>query len=175
MSDFLPDPIVRVVVCGNADRGDDGAALAAIATLLPVLPHALLAKIEIRRCPALRVEDLVEVAAGVDCIVLDAVGGVEPGEVVRLPLSNLVNRPDFTPRSSHELPIDLVVGLANIIREAPVSGTFVGLGGHGWDYGAPLSRVVRAALPAYRDAIESELRALTLGEPAVPSDPDGET
>ena len=62
MSRFLPDPIIRIVVCGNADRGDDGVALAAIATLLPTLPHSLLSKVEIRRCLELRVEDLVELA-----------------------------------------------------------------------------------------------------------------
>ena len=32
----LAPPSVRLLVCGNADRGDDGAALSAVATLLPV-------------------------------------------------------------------------------------------------------------------------------------------
>ena len=160
MSGFLPDPVVRILVCGNADRGDDGAALSAIATLLPALPHGLLAKVEIRRCLELHVEDLTDLPSGVACLVLDAVAGVEPGEIVTLPLSDLLVRPAFTPRSSHELPIDLVVGLAEIVREAPVTGTFVGLGGHWFDYGAPLSRVVRAAMPAYSEAIATELGRL---------------
>ena len=33
----LPPPSVRLFVCGTADRGDDGAALSAVATLLPLL------------------------------------------------------------------------------------------------------------------------------------------
>jgi len=167
MSGFLPDPVVRIVVCGNADRGDDGAALSAIATLLPTLPHSLLAKVEIRRCLELHVEDLVDLPRGVVCLVLDAVAGVEPGHVVRMPLSDLLVRPAFTPRSSHELPIDLLVGLAGIVRETPVVGTFVGLGGHGFDYGAPLSKVVRAAMPAYGEAIATELALLTGVDPGV--------
>ena len=160
MSSFLPDPVVRIVVCGNADRGDDGAALSAVATLLPTLPHRLLAKVEVRRCLELHVEDLLDLPAGVACLILDAVAGVDPGTIVRSPISDLLVRPAFTPRSSHELPIDLVVGLAEIIREAPVVGTFVGVGGHGFDYGAPLSRAVRAAIPAYNQAIAAELGSL---------------
>ena len=160
MSTFLPDPVVRIIVCGNADRGDDGAALSAIATLLPTLPHRLLSKVEIRRCLELHVEDLVDLPRDVVCLVLDAVAGVEPGQVVRMALGDLLVRPAFTPRSSHELPIDLVVGLAGIIRETPVVGTFVGLGGHGFDYGASLSKVVRAAMPAYGEAIAAELALL---------------
>jgi Ni,Fe-hydrogenase maturation factor len=93
--------------------------------------------------------------------VLDAVAGVDPGTIVRLPIRDLLVRPAFVPRSSHELPIDLVVGLAEIIREAPIVGTFVGLGGHVFDYGAPVSRAVRAAIPAYGRAIAAELESLT--------------
>jgi hypothetical protein len=33
MTAIVTHPSVRIVVCGNADRGDDGAALAAVATL----------------------------------------------------------------------------------------------------------------------------------------------
>ena len=174
MSSFLPDPIVRIVVCGNADRGDDGVALATVATLLPTLPHDLLARVEVRRCLELRVEDLVDLPPGVACLILDAVAGVEPGHIVRLPLSDLVGRPAFTPRSSHQLPIDLVVGLAGILRDTPVAGTFLGLAGHGWDYGAPLSRAARAAQPAYREAIASELHDLAFREEAVAPVPGGE-
>lgn len=171
MSGFLPDPIVRIIVCGNADRGDDGLALSAITHLLPALPHSLLAKVEIRRSLELRVEDLMDLPPGVSCLILDAVAGIEPGRVVSLPLTDLLERPAFTPRSSHELPIDLLVGLAGIIRETPVPGTFVGLGGHGFDYGASLSRAVRAAMPAYTEAIVAGLRALAEPGPAAAEAP----
>jgi hydrogenase maturation protease len=167
MTPALAPPTVRIVVCGNAERGDDGLAMAAIASVLPTLAKRLLARLEVRRCEALRVEDLEDVPSGVDCLILDAVAGVEPGTVVRLPLVELADHLTFTPRSSHELPIDLVLGLAGVLRDEPVSGTFLGLAGHGFGFGTPLSRVVRAAMPAYREAIEAELFALAFHDPMV--------
>ena len=131
MTGLLPDPTVRILVCGNADRGDDGVALVTIATLLPTLPRGLLTMLEVRRSMELRVEDLVDLPPGVGCLIVDAVAGVEPGEIVRLSLTDLAelgDRPAFTPRSSHQLPIHMVIGLAEILREQPVEGTFIGLG-----------------------------------------------
>ena len=159
---ILPDPTIRIIVCGNADRGDDGAALVAVATLLPSLSRGLLNKIEVRRCLELRVEDLVDVPPDVWCLILDAVVGAAPGEVVELTLSELVERPEFTPRSSHQLPLEMVLGLARVLRERPIQGSVIGLAGHGFGYGTPLSRVVRGAMPAYCQAIEAELRHLAV-------------
>jgi hydrogenase maturation protease len=154
------------VVCGNADRGDDGVALAAAATLLPAIHAELAPKLEIRRCPDLRTEDLIDLPEGVQALIIDAVVGLAPGEIVRMPLGDLAARPAFTPRSSHQLPIDLVVGLAGVIRERPVPGVFIGLSGHRFGYGTPLSKAARAALPAFRAAIESELERM-VGMPVV--------
>jgi hydrogenase maturation protease len=174
MTGPLPDPIVRIIVCGNADRGDDGVALATVATLLPSLPRDLQTELEVRRCLELRVEDLVDLPPDVACLILDAVAGVEPGQIVRMSLDELVERPAFTPRSSHELPIDLVVGLAGIVRDQPVSGAFIGLAGHRFGYGTSLSRVARAAMPAFREAIETELYRLTSHERTIASVPSTE-
>ena len=117
-------------------------------------------KLEVRRHPDLRTEDLLDLPEGVRVLIIDAVVGPPPGTVVSLPLGELCDRPPFTPRSSHQLPIDLVVGLVGVIRSRPVEGVFVGLAGHRFGYGTPLSRAVRAALPAFRAAIESELERL---------------
>jgi hydrogenase maturation protease len=165
MTGLLPDPTVRIIVCGNADRGDDGVALVTVAALLPTLPRGLLTMLEVRRSMELRVEDLVDLPADHGCLIIDAVAGVEPGQVVRMTLDELAERPAFTPRSSHQLPIHMVIGLAEILREAPVGGTFLGLGGHGFGYGTPLSRVVRAAMPAFAEAIETELYQLAFHMP----------
>jgi hydrogenase maturation protease len=159
----LAPPTTRLMVCGNADRSDDGLALAAIATLLPTLPPAILATLEVRRCSELRVEDLLDLPLGSSLVVVDAVTGVEPGAVVHLSLETLAglarqggtDRP--TPRSSHQLPIELVLGLAELLRGRPIPGAFVGLGGRSFTYGPHLSRVVRNALPSLRDAIAAEL------------------
>jgi hydrogenase maturation protease len=173
---ILPDPTVRIVVCGNAERGDDGAALVAVATLLPSLPRELLNKVEVRRCLELRAEDLADLPAAVSCLILDAVIGPEPGEVVALTLADLVDLvgpPDFTPRSWHERSPDLLLGFASVLRDRAVNGTFVGLAGHGFGYGTPLSRVVRAAIPVYRRRIEAELILLADLAPCSRSDRQG--
>ena len=158
----LPRPTVRIVVCGNADHGDDGAALAAAATLLPTLPSEMGTRIEIRRRQELHVEDLADLRADERCLILDAVDGVPPGEVVVVALSALFDDPGFTPRSSHELPLERTLEIAAIIREQPIEGSFVGIGGHRFGYAAPLSRPVRTGIPAFRQAIALELGRLVV-------------
>lgn len=159
----LAPPSVRLLVCGNADRGDDGAALSAIATLLPSLPPAMLERLEVRRCGHLRVEDLIEVPDGEIAVVVDAAVGIAPGHVVTLSICQIVGDPEApTPRSSHELPVDQVLGLAEVMRPGGLpDGSFIGIGGRRFGYGRPLSRSVRLNMPAFQAAIESELSRLT--------------
>ncbi len=158
----LAPPSVRLLVCGNADRGDDGAALSAIATLLPTLPAPLLARLEVRRCGQLRVEDLLEVPAGEVTVVVDAAVGVPPGHVVTLPIGDIAPAMGTpAPRSSHELPIDQVLNLAATLRTGGLPhGTFIGIGGRRFGYGRPLSRSVRLAMPGFQQTIASELARL---------------
>jgi hydrogenase maturation protease len=159
----LAPPSVRLLVCGNAERGDDGAALSAVATLLPSLPSALLERLEVRRCGHLRVEDLTEIPACEVAVVVDAAVGIPPGHVVTLPLGRILADLDApTPRSSHELPIDQVLGLAHVLRPGGLpGGTFVGIGGRRFGYGRPLSRSVRLNMAAFQAAIAAELARLT--------------
>ena len=159
----LAPPSVRLLVCGNADRGDDGAALSAVATLLPALPSALLECLEVRRCGHLRVEDLLDVPEGEVAVVVDAAVGIAPGHVVTLSIRDIVAGADApTPRSSHELPVEQVLGLANTLRPGGLpEGTFVGIGGRRFGYGRPLSRSVRLNMPAFQAAIAAELSRLT--------------
>jgi hydrogenase maturation protease len=155
-----PATRVRLVVCGNPDRGDDGVALAATAGLLAGLPASVRRALDVRRRPELRVEDVLDLNPDEGCVILDAVSGVTPGRVVVLPIERLAEGLPFSPRSSHELPIGLVIGLATALRERPLDGAFVGLGGAAWGHGEPLSRAARDALPAYRAAIAAALARL---------------
>jgi hydrogenase maturation protease len=168
MSQLAP-PSVRLLVCGNADRGDDGAALSAVATLLPSLPASLLERLEVRRCGHLRVEDLLDVRAGEVAVVVDAAVGIAPGHVITLPIRSIVgDEASPTPRSSHELPVDQVLGLADALREGGLpEGSFVGIGGRRFGYGRPLSRSVRLNMAAFQAAIASELSRLA----GVPNGP----
>lgn len=159
----LAPPCVRLLVCGNADRGDDGAALSAVATLLPSLPAAMLERMEVRRCGHLRVEDLLDVPEGEVAVVVDAAVGIAPGHVVTMPIRRIVADPEApTPRSSHELPVDQVLGLAEVMRPGGLpDGSFVGIGGRRFGYGRPLSRSVRVNMPTFQAAIAAELSRLT--------------
>jgi hydrogenase maturation protease len=151
---------VRLLVCGNADRGDDGAALAAVAGLLSGLPPHLLAVLEVRRCEQLELEDLIDLPEGAACVITDAVVGLDPGAIVTIPLVELPERDAATtpvPRSSHVLPIGQLVAIAEIMRDHPLDGSFVGVGGRSFAFGRGIGRPVRAALPAFRAAIESAL------------------
>ncbi len=153
---------VPVLVCGERERGDDAAGPAAIA----LLPDDVRAAAEIVEVGQLDLLALLELPAGRAAVVVDAVAGITPGEVWVRPLSNLADRATGRagaagspePRSSHELPLDQVLGLAATLRDGPPAGTFVGLGGARWDQGAPLSPAVRAALPAFALAIAAAVR-----------------
>lgn len=159
---------VRLLVCGNGDRGDDGAALAAVSGLLATLPPHLLAVLEVRRCEQLDLEDLIDLPSSTACVVADAVVGVAPGQVVTMPLAELAaldGGAGPVARSSHVLPIGHLVAIAQLMREQPVEGSFVGIGAKSFEFGRPLSRDVRAGLPAYRAVVASALMTAAAAHP----------
>jgi hydrogenase maturation protease len=155
-----PTRAVRLLVCGSADRGDDGAALSAVAGLLAGLPPHLLSVMEVRRCEQLDLEDLLDLPDTTACVIADAVIGLPVGQVVTIPLQELPERDAAAlpiPRSSHVLPIGQLVAIAQVMRDRPLEGSFVGIGGRSFGFGRALGRPVRAALPAFRSAIEAAL------------------
>jgi hydrogenase maturation protease len=153
-------PRVRLLVCGASDRGDDGAALVAAATLLPTLSEAHRALVDVRRCGQLDVDDQLGTPDGMAGLIIDAAIGGAPGTIVTVPFERLVAGDGAVgPRSSHALPVSQVLGLADALGHLP-PGTFVGIGGRRFGFGQGLSRVVRAAMPAYRDAILAEIERL---------------
>ncbi|OGO54109.1 MAG: hypothetical protein A2V84_02185 [Chloroflexi bacterium RBG_16_70_13] len=157
----VPAPDLRILVCGTADRGDDGAALAAISHVLPELPEALRGRIEIRRCPQLDVTDLLDIGVGESAVVVDTVVGIEPGTVITMSLDDLARRPaGIAPRSSHALSVDDALLIAEVVRGTLPAGTFVGIGGRWFGYGERFSRSVKGSLPAFADAIRRSIEEL---------------
>ena len=156
-----PVRAVRLLVCGSADRGDDGAALSAVAGLLAGLPPHLLSVMEVRRCEQLDLEDLLDLPEATACVITDAVIGLPVGEIVTIPLPELPARdaadgadPALVARRSRSAswwrsPRSCATGRW--------TGSFVGIGGRSFGFGRALGRPVRAALPAYRSAIEAAL------------------
>jgi hydrogenase maturation protease len=155
---------VPIFVCGEPARGDDAAGFAAI----ELLPANLRERVEIVPVGQLDILFLMDLPDDAPCIVVDAIAGLAPGEVWVRPLATLVDRAralDATgrtvePRSSHELPLEQVLGLAAALRDAPPAGTFVGIGGDCFQVGTPLSAPVVAALPAFAGAIAAAVTDL---------------
>jgi hydrogenase maturation protease len=151
----------RVVVfaCGQGLRGDDAVALAAVRQLPPDIRRT----ITVRRVGALAPDDLVALPPAVRVVIADAIVGPPPGTVVRLDLGDLPTSQGRGTRrftaSSHQLPLGDVVALGRLLRDAPLEGSFVGLAVGSVRVGAPLSDPVRAALPAFREALAAAVRA----------------
>jgi len=155
-----PAPSVRLLVCGSADRGDDGAAVNAVAHLLPRLQPDLRQRLEVRRCPQLDAVDLIDVAPGESCVVLDTVVGVQPGEVIEIPLDELASREGIAPRSSHALPMEQILGVTMAVRGSLPAGSFIGIGGKWFGFGSLQSRALRQGLPAFEQAAEAAILRL---------------
>jgi hydrogenase maturation protease len=156
----LPPPSIRLLVCGSADRGDDGAALAAVAGLLPTLPRAVLERVEVRRCSQLRVEHLLNLPAGMAAVVVDAAAGIAPGHVIVLSLDQLARKSGPTPRSTKSPHADVAIRLAAELRGSAPAGSYVGIGGRSFAFGRPLSRPVRIGLEHLRESLGRELTRL---------------
>lgn len=152
-------PAVRVLVCGERLRGDDGAARHAVETL----DTETLALVEIVEVGQLSVEALLDVSEGTALVVVDAAVGPAPGSVVTLPLDEVGQRHGALPASSHALPPDQVIGIAAEMRGSPLRGSFVGIGAVEFAFGARLSPPVEAGLPTFVTAIEAEIRRLAAG------------
>ena len=148
-----PARTLRVLVCGSADRGDDGAALSAMAHVLPGLEHTISQRIEVRRCEQLDALDLIDVRPDEACLILDTVVGVEPGSIVDIELGVLADHGSVAPRSSHALPIQQVLGIADAVRGGLPRGRFVGIGGKWFGFGSTRSRALREGMPAFEAAV----------------------
>ena len=155
--------LIPIFVCGEPARGDDAAGFAAV----DLLPADLRERVEVVPVGQLDILFLMDLPADAPCVVVDAVAGLRPGEVWVRPLSALVDRArgleaagrSPEPRSSHELPLEQVLDLAAMLRNAPPAGTFVGIGGCCFDLGTPLTAPVIGALPAFAAAIAAAVQA----------------
>jgi len=153
----MGDKRVRLLVCGERLRGDDGAAILAV----EALDGATRALVDVVEVGQLSVESLLDVPEGVGIVVADAALGIPAGHVVTLTLDEVAGRAAVgTPASSHSLPPDQVLALAEEIRGSPMRGIFVGIGGAEFGFGEPLSPAVEAGLPAFAAALADEIRRL---------------
>jgi hydrogenase maturation protease len=149
---------VHVMACGNIDRADDGAGCRALGLLLARLSDRRGRRIEIEQCGHLDIQRMLDVPAGTPIVIVDAAVGIRPGRVVTVPLDDLIDHPDGpSPHSSHVLPINQVLGVANALLASPLRGVFVGLGGGDFSFGDRLSPPVARAMPRFVDAIAAAI------------------
>jgi hydrogenase maturation protease len=141
-----------VLVLGDPMRGDDGAALVAAEHL-----EARALPLRIRRIGQLGPDDLVAALAEGPCLVLDAVRGIPPGSVAELPLARVAHAGAPQPASSHALPAETIVLLAEALGARLDAGIFIGIGGEQFELGDPISPAVQQGLPGYERAITRRL------------------
>ena len=162
---------VRLLVCGNSDRADDGAAIRAVGSLVAGNRYRLGRDLAVERCGQLEVQLLLFVPTGQAVIIVDAAVGVRPGRVVTASLEELMDHPRGpAPHSSHSLPINQLLGVANVLSDKPLRGLFVGIGGADFGFGEHLSSAVSRGLPRFVAAIDGAVEVL-LGAPAAATQP----
>jgi hydrogenase maturation protease len=163
MAEWTDPKRVYVLVCGERLRGDDAAAVLAA----QMLPADVLAPAEVIEVGLLSVEAVLDVPEGVAVVVADTAIGIAAGEVVVLPLSNVARSTGSGAAlaSSHSLPPDQVLALAEALRGALPRGSFVGIGGAEFGFGEGLSAPVAAGLPAFVTAIAEAIRNLAAALP----------
>jgi Ni,Fe-hydrogenase maturation factor len=147
---------IVVFACGDPAHAEhDSVAIAACKGL----PAAVLERIDLKITGPMRPEYLRDLAPGTFAIIADTVSGAAgtAGEVIEVPFPELAGRElPLLASSTPDQPLDEVVAMADLLRDEPVRGTFVGLGMELVDLGAPpddvavrqLRDVVARALPA---------------------------
>jgi hydrogenase maturation protease len=159
-------PPVLVLACGALDRSDDAAGLLAARALRARLAAAGRAgDAEIEEVGDLSVDDLTERPGGQRIVIVDAAVGPAPGEIVRVPFDALpASR--ARPRSSHELPIPEMLGLAALLAGRPPAGELVAIGMRSAAFGDGLTPAVEAAMPRFVDAIVAAVEEAGSGRAA---------
>ena len=106
--------VCTVLVLGDAMRGDDGAALLAA----DHLEMAAVPDCRIWRLGQLGPDDLVAALSEGPCLVLDAVRGVPPGEVVERPLVRVADTggPQPGKKSKAQLFVEVTEARWNGVR-----------------------------------------------------------
>jgi hydrogenase maturation protease len=151
---------VMVFACGDPLRGDDSVAPLAC-TSLPAETRALA---DIKLIGAMEAEYIRDIPVGVRAVIVDAVVGPPPGEIVDMDLFEMSGRAQkVVTTSTHQLPLDQVVAIGQLLRDEPVVGRFVGVAIEAVEIGAEPSASVEAAVPLLRDAVARAVEELARG------------
>jgi len=147
-----------LVLClGNTDRGDDGFGPAVGCALEGRLPEGVV--LCTRRGDML---SLIEDWKGFDALVcVDAAAPAgAPGRSCRIDLARQDLSRDLVPVSSHAFGLNEAVALARTLGLAPKSIVVYAVEGHCFESGAPMTRVVAAAVAPTARLVAAEVNRL---------------
>lgn len=119
---------IVVFACGDPAHSEhDSIAIAACKGL----SADVLERIDLKLTGALRPEYVRDLSPGTVVIIADTVPGVADaaGETIEIPFIELLGRelPLMT-HSTPDQPLDEVIAMAELLREEPLTGRFIGLG-----------------------------------------------
>lgn len=116
---------IVVFACGDPAHAEhESVAIAACTTL----PADLLERLDVKLVGPMRPEYLRDLTPGTHAFIADTFVGT-PGQITVIPLLELSGREEpLAASSATELPLDEVVAMAQLLREAPLRGRFVGIG-----------------------------------------------
>jgi hydrogenase maturation protease len=149
---------MRIIGCGNRERGDDGAGLLVVERLRERGVESL--GIRTTTCSGEATEVMDAWAADDEVILVDAVvTGASAGTIHRwddgiLPASNSV------PASTHGFGVSEAIRLAQALRRYPKSLRVYGIEGRQFDRGTEISPEVKRAVETVAQQISSEIRTL---------------
>ena len=116
---------IVVFACGDPAHGEHDSVAIAACTGLP--PEAL-ERIDLKLVGPMRPEYLRDLEPATFVIIADTFEGTD-GETVVVPLLELSGREEpLAVSSTTEPPLDEVVAMAQLLRDEPLRGRFVGLG-----------------------------------------------
>ena len=116
---------IVVFACGDPAHAEhESIAIAACTTL----PEDLLERLDVKLVGPMRPEYLRDLAPRTHAFIADTFVGT-PGQITLIPLLELNGREEpLVASSTTDQPLDEVVAMAQLLREAPLRGRFVGIG-----------------------------------------------
>jgi hypothetical protein len=148
---------IVVFACGDPAHGEhDSIAIAACKGL----PADALERIDLKLVGPMRPEYLRDLSPGTHVIIADTVAGTH-GEIADIALIDLVGRETpLEASSTPDPPLDDVVAMAQLLRDTPLRGRFIGLATDAVDLSAEPDL---AAVETLRSAVAGDIGRLDEG------------
>ncbi len=158
---------VVVYACDDPHLAEDSVATVACTSL----PPEALARADVKLIGPLRAEYLRDLPAGVRAVIVDGVVGPPPGDILEVALIEMSGRAEpIKAVSTHNQTLDQVVSIAQLLRDQPVVGRFVGVGVEPPEPGAKPIAAPDASIDSLRAAVARAVAAMAMVVPLGPSD-----